>query len=907
MKKNNYLILLLSLFSLVTLYGQGETSNWYFGQGAGLRFNNNGSVTALTNGKLTTVEGCTSISDSDGNLLAYTDGITVYNKNHQIVLNGNGLFGDPSSTQSAIIVPKPEDPNIYFIFTVDTSINENDPDYGLNYSILDISLNGGNGEIIQKNINLLQDSTEKITGVIKDCFDQSIWVITLASPNGSPDFYNTYHCFEVNAAGVNTNAVLNTFPNLTIGDPRGYLKLSSDGKKMVSANVSDGVYLYDFEAQTGLLSNQIPLTIPGGYSNQAYGVEFSTEGQYLYVNTFTNEDVSQSLLIQYDLNEPDISSSAVIIDERAAYRGALQMAENGKIYRANPNSYTEGIPYLSVLNNPSEKGLAVNYAHNAVSLNGKNVMQGLPPFIQSFFNKTDLIKNPDGTSSASLTICEGDSFILETENIPGATYEWEKDGSPITNPDNYFLDITNATLNQAGKYRLEITSADPKVCPIIGESTIIVSSVPPNGTLTIVQCDIDSENSTDGITTINLEQAYLFENNAREFIFSFYENATDLANDIAINNPIGYTNTQPLNQTIYYKASSARGCESEGLVEITVQPTTVSVHPQSPFYACDTNANDLLEEGTFDLDEIKRTNYPNLDATFYSSLTDASLEQNAISGMFLTASTTVYVRLENSNECQGVDEIGLVVNPTPTFTFPEIHYLCTDGNDLRLNAPSGYDIYRWIKVDGSNETEISNSAMIAINEIGTYSLELGYEYRTTKNTVTVCSNRANFNVIPSNIALIENIEIKDLSENNTIEIITSGDGSYEFSINGINYQDSPKFFDLLPGFVTVYVQDKYGCGIREEKIAIIGYPKFFTPNGDGAHDNWQIIGVDAIFQPNSIISIFDRYGTLVASISPKNSGWNGNFNGQPLPAADYWFKVALEDGRIFKGHFALKR
>ena len=199
-------------------------------------------------------------------------------------------------------------------------------------------------------MNLLQDSSEKITGVIKDCFDKSIWVITLASENGSPDFFNTYHCFEVNTSGVNTNAVRNTFTNLNIGDPRGYLKLSSDGKKMVSANVSDGVYIYDFEPQTGTLSNQLQLTVPG-YENQAYGVEFSTEGRFLYLNTFTNENVSQSLLLQYDLNAPDISGSVVIIDQRAAYRGALQMAENGKIYRANPNSYTEGIPFLSVINN----------------------------------------------------------------------------------------------------------------------------------------------------------------------------------------------------------------------------------------------------------------------------------------------------------------------------------------------------------------------------------------------------------------------------------------------------------------------------------------------------------------------------------------------------------------------------
>ena len=114
--KKKYFSFLFFIFTLFTTVAQRETSNWYFGFGAGIHFNDNGSVTPLTNGKLNTLEGCTSISDADGTLLAYTDGITVYNKNHQIVQNGNGLLGDPSSTQSAIIVPKPQDPNIYYIF-----------------------------------------------------------------------------------------------------------------------------------------------------------------------------------------------------------------------------------------------------------------------------------------------------------------------------------------------------------------------------------------------------------------------------------------------------------------------------------------------------------------------------------------------------------------------------------------------------------------------------------------------------------------------------------------------------------------------------------------------------------------------------------------------------------------------
>ncbi|VAW11443.1 hypothetical protein MNBD_BACTEROID03-1338 [hydrothermal vent metagenome] len=129
---------------------RGETSNWCFGNGAGTTFNDDGTVSANTNGRLNTFEGCTTISDPAGDLLFYTDGITVYNQDHVVMENGNGLFGDSSSTQSAIIIPKPDDPDIYYIFMGDTSIAENDVDRGLNYSEVDISLNGGNGAIVQR-------------------------------------------------------------------------------------------------------------------------------------------------------------------------------------------------------------------------------------------------------------------------------------------------------------------------------------------------------------------------------------------------------------------------------------------------------------------------------------------------------------------------------------------------------------------------------------------------------------------------------------------------------------------------------------------------------------------------------------------------------------------------------------
>ncbi|MEL6916970.1 MAG: T9SS type B sorting domain-containing protein [Bacteroidota bacterium] len=902
-----FTVLLLPL----PMFGQGETSNWYFGNGAGIGFNNDGSTRTLTDGRLNTFEGCASISDAFGDLLFYTDGITVYDRNHNIMENGTGLYGDPSSTQSALIVPKPEDPRIFFIFTVDTSIAENDPDFGLNYSVVDISLNDGNGAIIEKNSNLLPDCSEKITAVLKDCFDQSVWVITLATDDlptlvdSEVSFFQTYHAFEINTTGVVKESVKSKFEDLRITDPRGYLKLSADGTKIASANSSSGLYIYDFDAKTGLLSNQEMLNITSA-NKSAYGIEFSPNQKYLYAHTSNNFGASEteghsSSLIQFDLAAENISDSQMVLDTREIYRGALQLGQNGKIYRTIAKNYFNGTPYLGVIHNPNMQGNAANYEHNAVFLNGNNATQGLPPFVQSFFDQIGLIKNDDGTRSNSLAICSGETFTLEADFIPGAVYNWEKDDIPIDNPSNSYH-IETSEMIDSGRYRLEIIPPDPSECPIIGDGFIEVRPIPAASNTTLMQCDIDGNDPNDGITAFNLEQVILTD----DYTFSFFESMEDMDSNNPISNPVGYTNTRPFNQTIYYTVIDSFGCENSGDIALEVIPGGMGSTMQNLLYTCDENPDDELLLGTFDLETFGSTNFSGFDWVFYASPRDASLEENPLPNTYISEPATIYVRLENNNQCQGIEQLELIVNPSPIFKFEETFLLCTDGPPLTLNAPLGFDTYKWIKKEGDSETIVSTDQSVPISMLGNYSIELGYEYHINGEILS-CATRKEFIVNPSNKAIINDILIEDISDNNVVEILVSGDGDYEFSLNGVDYQDANTFVNVLAGFITVYVRDKNGCGISEELISIIGYPKFFTPNGDGVNDSWQILGVNEQFQTNTSISIYDRYGKLIVVIGPESPGWDGTYNNRFLPSSDYWFKVELEDGREFKGHFALKK
>ncbi|MEO6348317.1 MAG: hypothetical protein ABIO60_10460, partial [Aquaticitalea sp.] len=315
MKTLSFLFVLISIQSLA----QNQAANWNFGYGAGLQFDLEANrLTSINGSALSTNEGCATISNAFGALLFYTDGSSIWNRNNDLMPNGSGLYGDSSSTQSAIIVPKPNDPNLYYVFTVDNALDGNN--FGLNYSIVDITLNGGLGNVTNKNINLLPICSEKISAVLKDCLTKSIWVITFASQSKTGSNYNTFYAYEVSNTGVSSEPVISTFNSISTQEGRGYLKLSPDGQKLVSANMGSGLFLFNFDVATGIVGNHQQLSINTN-SNSAYGVEFSPNSQVLYVNSSndsqsTSPSAHQSTLSQYDLTAENISNTRITIDQR---------------------------------------------------------------------------------------------------------------------------------------------------------------------------------------------------------------------------------------------------------------------------------------------------------------------------------------------------------------------------------------------------------------------------------------------------------------------------------------------------------------------------------------------------------------------------------------------------------------
>ncbi|MGB5481777.1 MAG: T9SS type B sorting domain-containing protein [Eudoraea sp.] len=155
--------------------------------------------------------------------------------------------------------------------------------------------------------------------------------------------------------------------------------------------------------------------------------------------------------------------------------------------------------------------------------------------------------------------------------------------------------------------------------------------------------------------------------------------------------------------------------------------------------------------------------------------------------------------------------------------------------------------------------------------------------------------------------------LDDLSDSNNVEFFVDGDGEYEYAINGGEFQDESVFMDIPPGLNSVIINDKNGCGTTEPiEFLVVGYPKFFTPNGDGIHDAWNIIGIETLTDP--VVFIFDRYGKLLKQLDETTIGWDGTFNGRPMPSSDYWFRLEYardEDGvhvaNTIRTHFSLVR
>jgi gliding motility-associated-like protein len=373
-------LLFLGMLFYTPLHGQNNYNlNWMFGEYAGITFNgpNAGPVTGSG---MSAPRGVATISEQNGQLLYYTNGLRVWGVDHQLILNGDNLSGNPNSTQSALFVPYPEKPDDTYLFTTDALGGQT----GLRYSLIRKDVNH-TGMVLygEKNILLHTPVTEKLV-LLRHCNMKSYWAV--AHEWGT----NRFLAYHVNDEGLDTVPVITATGPVYSGaleNNVGYMAASwEDNLLALAVTGSNRVDLFSFDNLLG--TPEFLYSINNIY--QPYGVVFSGDQNLLYVSGLDGR------IYQYNLNAPNISASAYLVANTGKLTGALQMAPNNMIYIAR-----EQDPYLGYIGSPNSTGISCYYVENGLFLAGNLSRGGLPPFIP----RLEIPTLPDQTT------CEGDTVF----------------------------------------------------------------------------------------------------------------------------------------------------------------------------------------------------------------------------------------------------------------------------------------------------------------------------------------------------------------------------------------------------------------------------------------------------------------------------------------------------------------
>lgn len=363
--------------------------------------------------------------------------------------------------------------------------------------------------------------------------------------------------------------------------------------------------------------------------------------------------------------------------------------------------------------------------------------------------------------------------------------------------------------------------------------------------------------------------------NGTNNIFSGLESALY---EVRVDDPCGNFDTQPFNVADLPSIVNATTPEDIERCDEGDENTEIF----------DISIQDAIILGTQSTDDVT--------LTYHNSLNDAEQGINAIDTTITTdiGNEDIYARVtrNDNEECFVITSFSLIVRALPNLQLDETAALCENSN-ITIGTGAGFESYLW------STDEITRT--ITVSEPGSYTLTVTNEYG--------CEAEATIEVVESEIPVISGFNISDWTNNNNIITVlldnTSDLSNYEYSLDGINYQDSNTFTELEPGQYDIYVRDKFECGTDSGSAYLLTYPKFFTPNGDGVNEKWRIKFSAA--EPNLYVYIFDRFGKVITGFGAGSEGWDGTYNGVTLPSTDYWFVVIRENGKEYKGHFAMVR
>ena len=552
-----------------------------------------------------------------------------------------------------------------------------------------------------------------------------------------------------------------------------------------------------------------------------------------------------------------------------------------------PNPFLTGTQTINarVINSTSQdpNGLCFDETQITFTVDAAAVAYTVPDFIEC--NDDNDGQFAFDTSNVEATILNGQTGMIVTYT--------DEDGNTLPSPLPNPFTTNTQTINVRVENQLSAICFDETII------NFIVSEQPTaNPIANDFVCD-DASNDGEHIFSLSDYNSQLLNGQSQTTFEVFYfEGNNDAQNAINVlpNNYI----VNSTSQTVFARIQNINNpdCFEISSFELGVHYLPIANQTED-IMVCDDETNDGIE--TFDL-SMQNMNILNGQSdmdnsiTYHLTLTDAENNTNTISENYTNTENpqTIYARLENNDysDCYATTSFQIIVSEQPVLEMQDQWPIC-QGNTVEIIADAGYDEYLW----STGET----SQSIILDTPGTYEVTATNIYGNLN-----CSTTKTVIVSNSNIATITDIETVDWTQNdNAITVFVDGTGNYEYSLDGFLYQNSNEFTNLNIDEYTVYVRDKNGCGTVTESVYLLYHPKFFTPNNDSYNDTWQII--NSFREPNNKIYIFDRYGKLLKQLSPTDIGWDGTHNGSKLPSNDYWFVLERQNGRTYRGHFALKR
>lgn len=363
------------------------------------------------------------------------------------------------------------------------------------------------------------------------------------------------------------------------------------------------------------------------------------------------------------------------------------------------------------------------------------------------------------------------------------------------------------------------------------------------------------------------------------------------------------TYAAPTPATYRVEVSLSNGMTDISDVQIGFSPIPVT-NPLADEALCSGQGG--LDLGAKDAEALGAQDPAVFRVSYHGSAADAQQNTNPLPQQYdpVAGSYTVYVRttsLSNPLCFDASESFQVEVVGEPLLDFPELELLCENAAGVNIGPPNAEPgvTYRWNTGQRAHR--------ISVDQPGVYTLTA-----TAQGGGISCQTVRSVEVRISQPPSIANILIEDLQALNRVTIQTATAGDYEYALDTGSFQASPVFEDVPAGTHQVYVRDLQGCGRVTETITVVGYRPFFTPNGDGVNDTWQIVGIQQLDQPE--IYIFDRYGKLLKQLDQSSAGWDGTFNGTPMPDSDYWFRLTYlnpagerVEARYLSAHFALRR